>query len=83
MSAYKNEKKRISKTSNEKELHYLEKETKNIELKIVELKNLKQSNEHKQDVELFFNLKEIEKIRLKSEYVKEHNLWNQLNTLTK
>ena len=63
----------------EKELHYLEKETKNIELKIVELKDLKQSNEHKQDVELFFNVKEIEKLKMKSEYVKEHNLWNQLS----
>ena len=63
----------------EKELHYLEKEIKNIELKIIELKDLKQSNEHKQDVELFFNVKEIEKLKLKSEYVKEHNLWNQLS----
>ena len=60
----------------EKELHYLEKEIKNIELKIVELK---QNNEHKQDALLFFNVKEIEKLKLKSEYVKEHNLWNQLS----
>lgn len=63
----------------EKELHYLEKEIKNIELKIVELKDLKQNNEHKQDALLFFNVKEIEKLKLKSEYVKEHNLWNQLS----
>lgn len=63
----------------EKELHYLEKEIKNIELKIVELKELKQNNEHKQDALLFFNVKEIEKLKLKSEYVKEHNLWNQLS----
>ncbi len=63
----------------EKELHYLEKEIKNIELKIVHLKELKQSNDHKQDVKLFFNVKEIEKLKVKSEYVKEHNLWNQLN----
>lgn len=63
----------------EKELHYLEKEIKNIEIKITELNDLKQNNEYKQDVELFFNLKEIEKLKLKSEYVKEHNLWNQLS----
>ncbi len=63
----------------EKELHYLEKEIKNIELKIVHLKELKQSNDHKQDALLFFNVKEIEKLKMKSEYVKEHNLWNQLS----
>ena len=63
----------------EKELHYLEKEIKNIELKIVHLKELKQSNNHKQDALLFFNVKEIEKLKMKSEYVKEHNLWNQLS----
>ena len=63
----------------EKELHYLEKEIKNIELKTVHLKELKQSNNHKQDALLFFNVKEIEKLKMKSEYVKEHNLWNQLS----
>lgn len=62
-----------------KELRYLEKEPKNIDLKITELIDLKKSNEHKQDVELFFNIKEIEKLKLKSEYVKEHNLWSKLN----
>lgn len=69
----------IAAKSFEKELHYLEKEIKNIEIKIAELKDLKQNNEHKQDLELFFNMKEIEKLKLKSEYVKEHNLWNQLS----
>lgn len=69
----------IAAKSFEKELHYLEKEIKNIEIKIAELKDLKQNNGHKQDVELFFNMKEIEKLKLKSEYVKEHNLWNQLS----
>lgn len=63
----------------EKELHYLEKEIKNIEIKIAGLNDLKQNNEHKQDVELFFNLKEIEKLKLKSKYAKEHNLWSKLS----
>lgn len=63
----------------EKELHYLEKETKSIEIKITELKDLKQNNEHKQDVKLFFNMKEIEKLKLKSKYVKEHNFWSKLS----
>lgn len=70
---------KIAAKSFEKELHYLEKEIKNIEIKITELKDLKQNNEHKQDVELFFNMKEIEKLKLKSKYVKEHNLWNKLS----
>ena len=62
-----------------KELKSLEKELEYIELKLKELNDLKQNNEHKQDVELFFNIKEIEKLKLKSEYVKEHNLWYQLS----
>lgn len=70
---------KIAAKSFEKELHYLEKEIKNIKIRITELNDLKQNNEHKQDVELFFNMKEIEKLKLKSEYVKEHNLWNQLS----
>lgn len=69
----------IAAKSFEKELHYLERKIKNIEIKIAELKDLKQNNEHKQDVELFFNMREIEKLKLKSEYVKEHNLWNKLS----
>ena len=69
----------IAAKSFEKELHYLEKEIKNIEIKITELKDLKQNNEHKQDVELFFNMKEIEKLKLKSKYVKEHNFWSKLS----
>lgn len=69
----------ISAKDLQKELQYLEKELKNTNLKIKKLSDLKTSNEHKQDVELFFNLKEIEKLKLKSEYVKEHNLWNQLS----
>ena len=70
---------KIAAKSFEKELHYLEKETKSIEIKITELKDLKQNNEHKQDVELFFNMKEIEKLKLKSKYVKEHNFWSKLS----
>ena len=69
----------IAAKSFEKELHYLERKIKNIEIKIAELKDLKQNNEHKQDVELFFNMKEIEKLKLKSKYVKEHNLWSKLS----
>lgn len=60
------------------ELNSLEKELKNVDLKLKELYSLKQNNENKQDAELFFNIKEIEKIKLKSEYVRKHNLWCKL-----
>lgn len=60
------------------ELNSLEKELKNVDLKLKELCSLKQNNKNKQDAELFFNIKEIEKIKLKSEYVRKHNLWCKL-----
>lgn len=60
------------------ELNSLEKELKNVDLKLKELYSLKQNNKNKQDAELFFNIKEIEKIKLKSEYVRKHNLWCKL-----
>ena len=61
-----------------KELKSLEKELEQTKIKIKELNELKQSNEHKQDIGLFFNVKEIEKIKLKSEYVKRQNIWYKL-----
>lgn len=63
----------------QKELKSLGQELNHIELKLKELNDLEQNNEHKQDVELFFNIKEIEKLKLKSQYVKEHNLWYELS----
>lgn len=60
------------------ELNSLEKELKNVDLKLKELYSLKQNNKNKQDAELFFNIKELEKIKLKSEYVRKHNLWCKL-----
>ena len=44
-----------------------------------ELKQIKENNDFKEDAKLFFNLKEIEKLKLKSEYVKKHNLWSKLS----
>lgn len=35
--------------------------------------------EFKQDIETIFNLKEIEKMKQKSEYVKTNNLWKKLS----
>ena len=61
-----------------KELKSLKKELEQTKIKIKELNELKQSNEHKQDIGLFFNVKEIEKIKLKSEYVKRQNIWYKL-----
>ena len=44
------------------------------------MEDIKTSLEYKQDIETIFNLKEIEKMKLKSTYVKEHNTWNLLTT---
>ena len=61
------------------ELKEIEKELEIAKEKVVELENLKESMEYKQDVETIFNLKEIEKLKRKSEYVKTNSLWTKLS----
>lgn len=63
----------------QKELKSLERDLENINNKLLKLNELKQNNDHKQDAKIFFNIKEIEKLKLKSEYVKENNLWYKLS----
>lgn len=46
--------------------------------KITELQKLQNSLDYKQDINTFFNLKEIEKMKIKSNYVKQNNLWIKL-----
>ena len=53
----------------EKELHYLEKEIKNIEIKITELNDLKQNNEYKQD--LWNQLSQEQKQYIINKYIDE------------
>ena len=48
-------------------------------VKVIELEKLKESMEFKQDIKTIFNLKEIEKMKQKSEYVKTNNLWKKLS----
>ena len=43
------------------------------------MKQIQENINIKQDVKLLFNLKEIEKLKLKSDYVKRHNVWNKLS----
>ena len=57
-----------------KELSSLKQELEFANNKIKELKQIKENNDFKEDAKLFFNLKEIEKLKLKSEYVKKYNL---------
>ena len=48
-------------------------------VKVIELEKLKESMKFKQDIKTIFNLKEIEKMKQKSEYVKTNNLWKKLS----
>ncbi len=61
------------------ELKEIEIELEMVQNKIKELENLKESMEYKQDIETIFNLKEIEKMKAKGEYVKTNNLWKKLS----
>jgi len=69
----------IEPTALQKELKEIERELNHTKNKILDLQKLNETLEIKQDMETIFNLKEIEKIKLKSEYVKTNNLWNKLS----
>jgi len=64
----------IEPTALQKELNEIEKDINKTKNKIIELEKIKENIDTKQDAEIIFNLKEIEKIKLKSEYVKEHGI---------
>ncbi|MCI9279873.1 MAG: recombinase family protein [Bacilli bacterium] len=61
------------------ELKEIESELEITKNKIVELEQLQESMEYKQDIETIFNLKEIEKMKAKADYVKTNNLWQKLS----
>lgn len=61
------------------ELKEIEKELELTKEKLEELEQLQESLEYKQDIETIFNLKEIEKMKQKSSYVKTNNLWKKLS----
>lgn len=61
------------------ELKEIESEIEIAKNKIVELEQLQESMEYKQDIETIFNLKEIEKMKAKADYVKTNNLWQKLS----
>lgn len=69
----------IASNDFQKELKSLERDLENINNKLLKLNELKENNNHKQDAKMFFNIKEIEKLKLKSEYVKDNNLWYKLS----
>lgn len=62
------------------ELNEFQRELENINVKLNELVETKNNMEYKQDIKTIFNLKEIEKLKEKSEYVKTHNLWKKLTS---
>ncbi|UKI27512.1 MAG: hypothetical protein L6V91_02585 [Bacilli bacterium] len=59
-------------------MNELQRELENVEIKLNELEETKRNIEYKQDIETIFNIKEIEKMKMKSEYVKSHNLWKKI-----
>ena len=69
----------VEPTDFQKELGELKSEISIVKNKIFELEQVKKSINYKQDINLFFNLKEIEKMKIKSDYVKQNNLWIKLN----
>ena len=64
-------------------MNELQRELENVEIKLNELEETKRNIEYKQDIETIFNIKEIEKMKMKSEYVKSHNLWKKLDSSQK
>ena len=67
----------------QEELNELQRELENVKIKLNELEETKRNIEYKQDIETIFNIKEIEKMKMKSEYVKSHNLWKKLDSSQK
>lgn len=70
----------IEATTFQDELNEFQRELENINIKLNELVETKNNMEYKQDIKTIFNLKEIEKLKEKSEYVKTHNLWKKLTS---
>ena len=62
-----------------KELNEIEGDLETTKNKIKELEDLKESMEYKQEIRTIFNLKQIEKMKQKANYVKSKNLWNYLS----
>ena len=69
----------IEPTTLQNELNEIMRDIEKAKNKISELKQIQENINIKQDVKLLFNLKEIEKLKLKSDYVKRHNIWNKLS----
>ena len=69
----------IEPTTLQSELNEIERELNHTKNKIIELQKLDETLDIKQDMETIFNLKEIEKMKAKSDYVKKNNLWNKLS----
>ena len=61
------------------ELNNINSDIKRIDKKIIELETTRKSINCKQDIKTIYNLKEIEKMKQKSNYVKTNNLWDRLS----
>ena len=73
----------LESTDLKEELDEIIRERKTFESKINELTTIKNNEDNKLDLKTIFNLKEIEKQKIKSDYFKKNGLWNKLNSLQK
>ncbi len=69
----------VEETDFVKEFQSLKQELKIIDKKITDLISLRGTENYKDNARIFFDLKEIEKLKIKGEYVKKNNLWAKLS----
>ena len=68
----------IEPTALQTELNQIKSELEDMQNKIKELEEIKETNDYKLEIKTLFNLKEIEKMKQKADYVKTNNLWKKL-----
>ena len=61
------------------ELEAITNQIRDLEFKLSQMKHLSESNDHKDDFRLAFTMKKLEKQKLISTYVRDHNLWEKLS----
>lgn len=69
----------VEQTDFVEEFNSLKQELKIVEQKLDDLKLLRGTEDYKENARILFDLKEIEKLKFKGEYVKNNNLWTKLS----
>lgn len=61
-----------------KDEQFIKSQINDIELKLDQLNNTNNNENHKQDLNLYYNLFQLEKMKYKSYYARKNGLWNKL-----